>query len=731
MQYACSDSSIFGDECQTEVEQNMKRPFSITPRVIAHLGEDLIKNESIALLELVKNSYDAYAAHCKVSFHSEDSKIKKIEVEDDGVGMNDAIINNVWLVIGTDFKVKQLRETHKEGRAPLGEKGIGRLGVHKLGQKITLISKRRDDKEVVLTIDWGALDSVRAINDFSVDVSTNETPTRFTEGKTGTWIVIERLKADWDRRQLREVYRNLMSLNSPFSNNSDSFSVTVESDTDVFEGLPDFSDIVENGGMYFGHCRMQGNLITDFRYEFKPWSSLTKIGKGRIVSYDNQKKEHPEDFQIKGVRVPEGKKKAVEYSIDLSKYKIGTVEFDVVIFEKEPAIFSFMNAEKKTVVDYLNENGGIRVYRDNVRVYDYGERDNDWLGIDLKRVHRVGGNVSNNIILGAVRIRRTESMGLREKTNREGFIEDTVYHAFVDAVNYALSLFVRFRNEDKERLTTLYKSNSVTEPVLSDLREVTKIVQKRVEKPEDKEEILRYLNRIDRQYEEVKEVLIRSANAGLNLGVVIHEIDKMVAALKGHAERGEREQIIDITLKLEKIVSGYLAIVKRSGMRVGTLNTIVERALGNYEFRFSDHKIRIVGNYEKCKLTAKFADSQSISVLTNLLDNAVYWLSYARENDRVISVFLTDQLSGYNSIVVSDNGPGFNIGTDVAVKPFISGKPNNVGSGLGLHIANELMSAMKGRLVFLDEKEIKFPSDVVACGATKAIVALCFSKERE
>ena len=128
-------------------------------------------------------------------------------------------------------------------------------------------------------------------------------------------------------------------------------------------------------------------------------------------------------------------------------------------------------------------------------------------------------------------------------------------------------------------------------------------------------------------------------------------------------------------------------------------------------------------------MKANFAESQAISVLTNLLDNSVYWLKFAREKDRVISVFLTDQIAGYNSIVVSDNGPGFNIGTDVAVKPFISGKPNSIGSGLGLHIANELMTAMKGRLIFLDENEIKLPAETLSAGATKAIVALCFSKE--
>lgn len=708
----------------------MKTSFSITPRVIAHLGEDLIKNESIALLELVKNSYDAGASHCRVHFQFVDAKVARIEIEDDGIGMNVATIENVWLVIGTDFKHKQL-QTPSNGRVPLGEKGIGRLGVHKLGRKIQLISKTGTDKEVVLSIDWSQLDAAREIEDFPVEVTANDSPVHFKDDKTGTLIVIEELKTDWDRRQLREIYRNLMSLNSPFSHGNDGFSVDVSSNSDVFQGLPSFSEIVENGGMYFGHCVLTGNEITDFRYEFKPWSSLTKVDSGRVVLYQDWKQQHPEDFKLIGWSVPEGKKMPAGYPIDLSALKIGPIKFDIVIFEKAPAVFNYMNAEKKTVLEYLNDNGGIRVYRDNVRVYDYGERDNDWLGIDLRRVHRVGGNVSNNIILGSVRLSRLASTGLREKTNREGFIEDDVYRSFVEAVNYALSLIVRFRNEDKERLTALYKSTQVTEPVLADLREVTTIVQERVDNSKDKNQILFYLNRIDKQYNEVKEVLIRSANAGLNLSVVIHEMDKMVAALKGHAERGEQQQVIDLTLKLEKIVAGYMAMVKKGDVKHGFLNTAVAKALGNYEFRFSDHQIRIVGNYRESKLAADFAEPQTISIVTNLLDNAVFWLTFARQAERTISVFLTDQIDGYHSIVVSDNGPGFNIGTDVAVKPFISGKPNGMGSGLGLHIANELMTAMKGKLVFLDENEIQLPAEARSAGATKAIVALCFPKGRE
>ena len=117
----------------------MKHNFSISPRILSHLGEDLIKNESIALFELIKNSYDACALHCIIDFYFNDGKLERISIEDDGKGMDRAIIEDVWLVVGTDNKKKSL-VTNECGRIPLGEKGIGRLGIHKLGNKIKLIS---------------------------------------------------------------------------------------------------------------------------------------------------------------------------------------------------------------------------------------------------------------------------------------------------------------------------------------------------------------------------------------------------------------------------------------------------------------------------------------------------------------------------------------------------------------------------------------------------------------
>ena len=162
----------------------MKVNFSISPRILSHLGEDLIKNESIALFELIKNSYDANATSCEINFDFSNEDLKSLIITDNGDGMDINIIKNIWLVVGTDYKRKELDKFKKtqgqrKKRLPLGEKGIGRLSVHKLGNKITLISKSKNNNEVKLSIDWNQLNSIQKIDDFIIELTENEIPEEF------------------------------------------------------------------------------------------------------------------------------------------------------------------------------------------------------------------------------------------------------------------------------------------------------------------------------------------------------------------------------------------------------------------------------------------------------------------------------------------------------------------------------------------------------------------------
>ncbi len=702
----------------------MNQSFVISPRIIAHLGEELIRNESIAILELVKNSYDACATTCRVDFHQElFTGIDKIVIEDDGKGMSIETVRNVWLVIGTDNK-QGVDTPNEMGRFPLGEKGIGRLGVHKLGQNVRILTRAKGHSEVEVILDWRDLYQAETIDDFKVVVKENLNPTHFKES-TGTRIEITSLKNEWTRRRLRDVYRSLSSLNSPFANNNDSFRAIVTSnDESLFQGLPNLQEILDTG-MYVGHCKMEGDHMVEFCYEFRPWQSLDKMNKGRVVTLAGLKQE---DLTLKSLAEKKNRQSVEYLPINLNQYNIGPVELDIIIYERDSSVLNYMEIEKTTVSDYLRENGGVRVYRDNMRVYDYGERDNDWLGIDIQRIRRFGGNISNNLIIGAVQLKRNESHGLREKTNREGFIEDDAYQVFNSAVNYALSLIVRHRNDDREKLMTLYKKHKAVEPVLSDLQDAIQIVETKMPSGNEKENLLNILNRVDGQYRNVKEVLIKSANAGLNLGSVVHEVEKQVSALIGCAERNESERIKEISQRLENIIRKYSVILRKTDIHQVTLAQIVSKAAEYYEFRFLDHEIRVSDIYMFTSLRAYLSDAEAISAIINIFDNSIFWLGYARKTPAMIDIFITDQIEGYNSIVIGDNGPGFNISADAAVKPFVSGKPFNYGMGLGLHVVNETMNELHGKLLILDRDEIVLPDYMEKNKTYSALVALCFPK---
>lgn len=703
----------------------MKKPFKMTARVLAHLGEDLIKDESIALLELVKNSYDAGATKCVVDFNFDIfGSLIEISISDNGSGMSLDTIENIWLVIGTDNKKNRLI-SHRQGRLPLGEKGIGRLGVHKLGNDIKLYSKHSDENEVYVSIDWTKLAESKDIDDFKIDYGYSS-DSHFFDKQTGTKIIVRNLKGEWNRRKLHSVFRDLTTLNSPFSEKSDSFEVVVSSNSNVFSGLPNL-EAIKNAGLYYGHCTLEGSIITEFSYEFKPWNVLDKIKSRSLTALDEYEKVLIHNVEVE---TETGKVVKREKRLDLNEYNIGRVQFDVIMYEKDSSVFSLLNIEKKGLNDYLKENSGIRVYRDNMRVFDYGEPGNDWLSIDKRRLSRSGGSISNSLLLGSVMLDRISSYGLREKTNREGFIEDEAYFAFVDAISYVMDLFIQQRNQDRMNLMSIYKTGkNVTEPVIGDLSEVISIVKEKVPEEKDQHQILTYLYRIESQYNEVRDTLIHSASIGINLGGAIHELEKQMAALKSCAEAGNIFKVKEIIPVLETIIANYSSMMLKSEIQKINVSQIVGKVIEYNRFRFQDHAIRLFSNYKKVDFMAKLSKTETISALTNLVDNSIYWVCRSRIEDRMIYLYVTESFrEGFVTVAVCDNGPGFKIAPELAVRAFVSGKPLNAGMGFGLYITHETMKQLNGHMDILSNCDIELPSKIVDKGIDKAIVALSFPK---
>jgi len=694
--------------------------FKPRARIILQLGEQLIKNESIALLELVKNTYDADASKVKVTMQKvNDPENGMIIVEDDGCGMSLDIIKNVWMEPGSDYKERVLEKLLKEnkrtprfGRLPLGEKGIGRFAAHRLGNQIELITRAENGPEVYLVINWNLFGKSRYLEEVPVEIVERE-PSYF-KNKTGTKIIIKKLKNAWTKGMVRNIYRSLNSFCSPFDHKAFKIEFGIDK-REWVEGLLSWKEIKDYALFNF-RVEMEGVYITRFKYEFTPWPTMTKLTHRIITEGDKYVK--------KRLRIYDEKLK----EIDLGKFRIGPVRFQGFIFDRDSRILSLGVQDRKGLKEYLNKNGGIGVYREDIRVYDYGEPENDWLGLDIRRVNIPTKRISNNIVIAAAFLERDKSRDLIEKTNREGFIENEAYKSFKDAILYSLSVIEQLRYEDKDKIRTVYGLKSRQGPVLPKIEKLREFVGNRIKEEPVKKEINRYLDRIEKGYQEVKEIFLKTAGAGLTLSIVIHEIEKIIDELKKVVKYEKTsERVVNLVKHLAYLIEGYTIIIRKSETKEWKLKKLIEQAIFDVEYRLKVHKIDVIKGYEKKekKFEVNCARNLAINSLINIMDNSIYWLEYAKVQQKKIYITIYERMPDYISIVLADNGPGFTLPPEEITKPFVSAKSD--GMGLGLHIVDEIMKAHKGKLLFPEPDEVDIPEEF----KNGAVVELAFKKEED
>ncbi len=683
-----------------------ENPFRPRARLLLQLGDELLKNESIALFELVKNAYDADATRVSVSLEKIDSITDgSIVISDDGCGMTWDTVTKIWMEPGTDYRERQIQSgyrTPKFKRHPMGQKGIGRFGAHKLGKKIELITRAKGENEVVVKISWEEFRKNTYLNDIPVKV-TERTPIVFKGEATGTILKITGLWKSWNRGLVRAVYRGVNSICSPFKDDGSFKTELILKDADKKNWLGNLLTWKEalELKLFKATCLIRGDELS-YNYEFTPWKTMTRVEKRKTNRKNITLRDSIDKKQVQ---------------LNLNKYGIGDVRIDLYIYDLDSNVLALGVEDKRGLKEFLHFNGGIRVYRDGIRVYNYGEPGDDWLELGTRRVNIPVKRLSNNIVIGAVSINRKDSNDLIEKTNREGFIENEALSKFKTALLLALVHVESERNIDKERLRRAYSKTIHNESIIDDLSEL----KQKMEKRGVYEEYKSYIERIDSDYKDLKEKLLSSAGAGLSLSIVIHEIEKIIAELKLAVEKEHGgTRIKTLVQHLAKIIDGYSGLIRREGNLKIKAGDIVKQAIFNVEYRLNAHKIELVnGCTNKNDFSLNCTKRLVLGAIMNVLDNSIWWLENKKPYRKMIFITTTNELTEGPAIIIADNGPGFLDPIEYVTQPFFTRKPD--GMGLGLHITNEIMKAHGGKILILGKGDVELPR-----GIDGAIVALVF-----
>lgn len=703
--------------------------------IINLLGDELIGSDSLALFEIVKNSYDADSKNVVIHLNHIQSSDGNIIIEDMGNGMTTDIIENVWLTIGTDYKRKELKKSPIYHRTSLGNKGVGRLAAYRLANKIKVETQPREDMfGSVLTINWNTLvQSGSSIEDLAVNVEhgvANLIPCGH-----GTRITLSDLKCHkWNATKVKALVGQLQGILNPFSA-TDSFSIEVKSDDSIIQEWIDSvtpsSEIVKNSLFKFNFSISQSNsnaedfAFLDWKYSFNPinFPSSAKV--------DVSSKEGKQPLGIDA-------KEFLAYDKDIKERfflknellnKIGKITGCFYAFSREGKILDLIyGSGKRTLINnYLDQNGGVKIFRDNIRVYNYGEANDDWLSINQSRATKMNAHFAKNQIIGAINLNLEKTKdSLVEKTNREGFIENETFDVLTRIVKAIFQHFERTSASDKEKLLKVIDKNSITRKI--GFSETIKELEDKLKAKNLDTEFSDLVGKVKKDYDNMRNVMLSSGMNGLNLTIVFHEVEREMGFIRNDIMKKDCD-LDNIRLRIKSLMDlmeKFMPLLTRSRISSVKASKYAERVSSIHQSRFNYHDV-IFSNRFTCPdindFIIKGPSGLILSALSNLIDNAIYWTRERRVRNSESfksAIMITSDTTHFDgpAIIVADNGRGFQMEPDEMILPFRTLKPS--GMGIGLYYVSLVMETVGGKILFPDTKDLGLPE--VYDGACVALV---------
>jgi signal transduction histidine kinase len=447
----------------------MAAKFTVDTHVFRELGELLVGRDSTALIELIKNSYDADALEVTVYGESlDDAEEGYILVSDDGTGMTRAQFEEGFLRIAARGKEIGDRRSLRFQRRFTGAKGIGRLAAHKLAKVLTVSSLPAKElgsaTGVEARIDWDKVErysTLEELGEKETDAIVVESK-RNGDGKSGTEIRLEGLRKSWTPNERLRFISEVQSFSPP--------SFLVEPDRSV---IRPYSFLFER--TVLSDRKKNAPFRATLQGEFTPtedyWRTFAETADW-FVEVDAVTDPNNVLFQL----TPTKQFRQEFPDAKLIKHKVPHPGSRHVPQFQARFIVREGQQGKGVLKTWASSNYGIRVYMEGFRVLPYGEKSNDWLHLDRNYAERTRSSdyltrfgfmpneanrdellthLPNRSYYGAVFLTQQGAPSLRMLVNREGFVPDSSWDSLVDFLRLGIDLTTRARAAAKvqRRLT--------------------------------------------------------------------------------------------------------------------------------------------------------------------------------------------------------------------------------------------------------------------------------------
>jgi two-component system sensor histidine kinase len=390
--------------------------FSVKAGIKNIVGKDLIADDNIAIFELVKNSYDAYASKVIITFED-----NKIIIADDGKGMSIDDIEKKWLALAYSAKKngdedngidqiflerrKSYRDIIQEKRKYAGAKGIGRFSCDRLGEELLLSTKKINTNTIEqLKIDWKDFEKQDDIDFSDIKIihnsfHENETPTAFpNKAKSGTILEITKT-SPWDRDKILGLKYSLEKLINPFSDDTNDEEFEIE--------------II---------CKRELDKDKEKELDRDKVNGIVRNSILDIIKSKTTKIEVKVNYDKIDTKITDRGTLIYHISED-NKYKslIDKLEIDIYYLNRT-AKFNFTSKMRVEPVNY----GSIFLFKNGFRVQPYGNKGDDSWGLDYRAQQGYNRYLGTRELLGQVSIFTDNIDEFREVSNREGGLVETV-----------------------------------------------------------------------------------------------------------------------------------------------------------------------------------------------------------------------------------------------------------------------------------------------------------------